>query len=289
METNMTGRIPASLARIAATIFAAAAVLGVTAGAASAEPELIYSNFPTPTPPNVVSQPFEASGSGQFGGTVEFAGLARKGPSVFVEMSSWACQSGSWTGSPECITTMGAKFEWPVTLNINQVGPGNTVGPLIGSITKTFKMPYRPSQNNKRCTGTHAGAYYVGTVGECFHGKLFKIFFTLSKVTLPAKAILSVAYNTSDFGTEPQRPKSPACEPNCPYDSLNVGLTEPPNELAPTPVAPSVGTDPQPADAYHNSAWSGNYCDGGAGGTGTFRLDAGCWTGYQPLFAVKAH
>jgi hypothetical protein len=54
-------------------------------------------------------------------------------------------------------------------------------------------------------------------------------------------------------------------------------------------VAPSVGTDPQPADAYHNSAWSGSYCDSGVGGTGTFRLDAGCWTGYQPLFAVKAH
>src|SRR6202035_2517644 len=118
METNMTGRIPASLACIAATIFDAAAVLNVTAGAASAEPELIYSNFPTPTPPNVVSQPFEASLSGQFVSTVEFAGLARKGPSVFVEMSSWGCQSGSWTGSPECNTPIGAKLEWPVNLDI---------------------------------------------------------------------------------------------------------------------------------------------------------------------------
>jgi hypothetical protein len=33
---------------------------------------------------------------------------------------------------------------------------------------------------------------------------------------------------------------------------------------------------------------SAQYCDGGTGGTGTFRLDAGCWTGYQPAFQVKA-
>ncbi len=56
----------------------------------------------------------------------------------------------------------------------------------------------------------------------------------------------------------------------------------------PTPVAPSVGTDPQPENAYQNSQTAANYCDKGVGGTGVFRLDAGCWTGYQPLLRVRA-
>jgi hypothetical protein len=41
---------------------------------------------------------------------------------------------------------------------------------------------------------------------------------------------------------------------------------------------------------FLNSATPAVYCDGGTGGTGTFRLDDGCWTGYNPLvrFTVKA-
>jgi hypothetical protein len=49
-----------------------------------------------------------------------------------------------------------------------------------------------------------------------------------------------------------------------------------------------VGTDPQPADAYLNSSFGGAYCDGGTGGTGSFRLDAPCWTGFQPAIEVAA-
>ena len=169
------------------------------------------------------------------------------------------------------------------------MGTANAVGTQIAQLTKTFKMPYRPSQNNTRCTGAATGAWYSTRVKECFHGKAFKIVFPLKGVLLPAKAIISVSYNTSDYG-EAQRPKACNGPPdNCPYDSLNVGLTEPPNENAPTPVPPSVGSDPAPEDAYHNSSQAGNYCDSGLQGTGTFRLDSGvppCWTGYQPLFTV---
>ena len=50
---------------------------------------------------------------------------------------------------------------------------------------------------------------------------------------------------------------------------------------------PTAGTQPRPDDAYLNSSFAGAYCDG-ALGTGTFRLDEGCWTGYQPLFRVTA-
>jgi len=210
---------------------------------------------------------------------------------VSIGMSSWACEKGAWGGTPECTTAPGAKFSYPITLNINEEGPLGEVGPLVKSVTKTFSMPYRPSQNNVKCKnakGEPTGAWYSMSK-ECFHGKYFKISFGLGTFKWPAKAIVSVAYNTSDYGAEPQRPKPCDAEAaGCFYDSLNVGLTEPPEEAHPTPVPPSVGTDPQPADAYQNTKYAPYYCDFGAGGTGTFRLDAGCWTGYQPLIEVKA-
>jgi len=61
-----------------------------------------------------------------------------------------------------------------------------------------------------------------------------------------------------------------------------VGLSE----LAETPT-PSIGSYPLPTSAYWNTSTPGNYCDSGAGGSGTFRLDAGCWES-QPLIEVKA-
>jgi hypothetical protein len=284
----MSGRIPARAAKLAGAMLAAGAALALTAGASAAS-ETIYSNMPSPTPGNVVSQPFQAAQMAQFGGVVEFAGAARKAGSVTVGMSSWACEKGNWTGGTECTTVPGAKYEYPITLKIYEEGPLNEVGALLRGVTKTFKMPYRPSQNNAKCTGAAHGAWYSVASKQCFHGKFFKIVFTVPRLVWPAKAIISVAYNTSNYGAEPQGAKPCTGEPaGCFYDSLNVGLTEPPNELLPTPVAPSVGTDPQPADAYSNTITPGNYCDKGVGGTGTFRLDAGCWTGYQPLLRVHA-
>jgi hypothetical protein len=288
----MTGRIPARAGKFAGAMLAAVAALAISAGAASAESEVVYNNTPAaPLPGNVVSQAFQATQTSQFGGAVELAGTARKNGGVTVGMSSWACQKGTWTGTPECITEMGAKSEWPITLSINQLGPFGEVGPLLKTVTKTFNMPYRPSESRFQCKNSHGaptGAYYFR--GQCFHGKYFRITFGLSKFVWPSKAIISISYNTSGYGTEPQGYET-ACAKSaagCFYDSLNVGLTEPPEEEHPTPVAPSVGSDPRSADAYQNTKYAPFWCDGGAGGTGTFRLDAGCWTGYQPLFLVKA-
>jgi hypothetical protein len=259
-------------------------VSAIAAGAAGAE--VVNNNIPgPPLPANVPSVGFEATQTSQFGGQVELAGTARKGGPVTVGMSSWGCQSGSWTGTPECVTAMGAKFAWPVTLNVYQVGAANSVGALVTSVTKTFNMPYRPSQNNHCYTGTCTGAYYSASAKECFHSKLFKITFPLGKITLPSKVIIGVAYNTSDYGAEPQRPKSPACETGsggCPFDSLNVGVREA------TEPGPSVGSASDPADAYINSTTVGNYCANPLG-VGTFALSAGCWTGEQPTFAVSSH
>ena len=269
METSMIGRIPARPARFACAVLAMAAMLAVAAATAGAYTP-IYSNIASPLPGNVPSQAFEATSTSEFGGEIETAGPSLTSTKVTVAMSSWACQSGG-AEDGSCVTSAGAKFEWPVTLRIYTVGAGNTVGTQIAGLTRSFKMPYRPTASTK-CKGEHLGGWYRG--GNCYHGKLFKISFVLKGVTVPSKAIVSVAYNTSDYGAEPQRSKTPA---GGPYDSLNVGVTG----------TPSVGADPQPANAYLSSTWGGAYCDNGLAGTGSFRLDAGCWTGFQPEIAVE--
>lgn len=262
----MTGKIPKSVGAIVAAI----AIVALSASVASAA--LIYNNVPKPKPRNTGSIGFEATSTSELGGAVAFAGSNRKNPSVSIVLSSWACQEGAGT---TCKTSMGATFSWPVTVKVYNVGPEGAVGSQITESTQTLAIPYRPSANNKYCTPNSEGV--VGYSKECFHGKEKKFTFPLA-TTLPNEAIISVAYNTTNYGASPVGPA--ACSPRCPYDSLNVGLEE--------ATGATTGTQPRPNDAYVNSTWAGFYCDSGAGGTGTFRLDAGCWTGSQPLFAVTA-
>jgi hypothetical protein len=134
-------------------------------------------------------------------------------------------------------------------------------------------MPYRPSANAKRCSaGASKGGWYSVRDKECHHGKLFRITFRLKGALLPGKAIISVAYNTKNYGAAPTGVEGP-------YDSLNVGLTGP----------ATVGTQSMPDGAYWNTSYGPFYCDKGVGGTGTFRLDPCEWTGYQPEFQVTAN
>jgi hypothetical protein len=268
----MNGRIPTRPATVVAAMLAATGVLAMTAGAASAE--TIYNNTP-PHAKNLVSESFEATQTSEFGGLVKFAGSARNSPMVTVTMSSWAC--GNLMGGAACQTSPGASFTWPITLNVYDLGAEDEPGAKIASKTLDVSVPYRPSANNKHCHLTEEGV--VGFTSECFNGKEFRIKFPLEGVTLPSEAIISVAFNTSDYGADPTH------EPSVGEDSLNVGLTEPPNFSEPTPVAPSVGSDPLPEDAYVNSLYSLMY--GGKGTVGTFSI-AGEWTGFQPVFQVKA-
>lgn len=266
----MTGRIPTRVATLAASMLAACAVLALAAGSASAS-VTIYNDIPMPMPGNMMSMAFEATSTSEFGSQVEFAKTFRKSPTVTVTMSSWACQNHM--SGAACSTEKGATFAWPITLNVYAVGAGNAPGALIASATQTFNIPFRPSAN-KKCSLTPEGV--VGWGAHCYSGKTHNVVFgPLTGVTLPAKAIVSVAYNTSDYGYAPTH------GPDFGQNSLNVALRE-------TGEAGTlIGGSPLPADAYLNSSWSGAYCNG-AEGTGTFRLDSGCWTGYQPSIMVKA-
>jgi hypothetical protein len=261
----MIGKIPARAARMVAAALAVGAVCALTAGAASAA-EVVYNYLPTPTPGNVVSEAFEATQTGEFGGQVELAGTARKNPKVTVLMSSWGCETGEWY-SFDCKTNAGAKFSVPITIHIYEVGPGNAQGAQLASGSKVFKLPYRPSANPTKCTGANTGAWYKG--GQCFNGKAAKITLPLQAASLPSKVIITVSFNTSNYGTTPTKCNE-VPNANCPEDSLNVGVNDGFPEDGEAGRTPSVGALPLPEEAYTNGS-----------------LESG-WGGFQPLFEVKA-
>jgi hypothetical protein len=272
----MIGRIRTRVARLAVALVAASGVLALAAGAASAT-EILYTNLPTTLPGNLPSVGFEATGTSEFGGLVKFGSAGegftdRNKAVVTVEMSSWQCQSGTWF-EHNCVTSAGAKVPTaiPVTLNLYEVGE---LSKPRWTVTKAIKMPYRPSASSK-CTGEHAGQWFDARNKGCYNGKLFKIKLSLAKAMhgekVPAEAVISVAFNTTDYGYNPTH------EAGDPADNLNV---------ATSPESPSLGTQPQPADAFLTSAFEAEYC--GSGVTpGTFGVSTGCWAGFQPAFAVR--
>jgi hypothetical protein len=282
MEADMSGRIPRIARTSVVAILIVIGVLAAVAGTASAG--VIYNNVPTPFPGGMNSQPFQAQQTSEFGGQVQFAGTQRARPTVTVGMSSWACQSGNWHEN-DCVSAMGAKFSEPVTLKIYAVGAGNVPGAQLATVTQTFQMPYRGSANHKKCPQTgpeETGKFFFK--GECLHERAFKITFPHVAVTLPEKAIISVAYNTSQYGPSPYG--ALACESEaagCPYDALNVAVR---GSWEATPV-PSVGSDPLADGVYINSTTAADYCNN-PGGVGTFAISQECWTGEQPAIEVKA-
>lgn len=247
-------------------------LLLVLFGATEAFGQPIYDNIPNPLPGNLPSVGYEATRASEFGDRVQFSGTGRLLTTVVQTMSSFGCQSGHWN-TADCATTPGATFSHPITLNIYNVGAGNAVGSLIASVTQTFAIPYRPSADNTNCTGANAGKWFNGTT--CFNGFANTITFNLGGVIVPNQVIYGIAYNTSTAGYSPLGTATQcfASSGGCGYDSLNVATTSAP---------PSVGVNPAPSDAYFATSIASNYCDGGVGGVGTFRLDAGCWTGLKP-------
>ncbi len=250
-------------------------LLLVVFGATQAFGQTIYDNIPNPLPGNLPSIAFEANQAEEFGDRVQFAGTSRTLTTVVQGMSSWGCESGHWyTG--DCVTTPGATFSHPITLNIYNVGAGNQVGSLIGSVTQTFAIPYRPSADNTNCT---EGRWLDGTT--CFNGLATTITFNLSGLNVSNEVIYGIEYNTTHYGNPPVGESAPCYTSSggCGYDSLNVLTTADP---------PTVGVNPAPADAYFSTLTAANYCDGGTGGIGVFRLDAGCWTGFKPTVRFNA-
>ena len=216
----------------------------------------IYNNIPSPLPPNLASQAYEATSSYEFGGLIQFAGgsLTYSLTSATVAMSDWALLSDwLWEVNGRTITTAG--FDVPLTLNLYHVGTSDTVGTFIDSDTVTAFIPWRPEPS------AGCGTAWRASNGICYNGSLSTVTFDLTGITVPNEVIYGLSFNTTDYGIPPTGVAGP-------YDSLNFALSA--NQ-------PSVGSNPLPDTAYWETSYAGFYADGGAGGVGTFRQDTG-WT-----------
>jgi len=295
--------------RGAAAGSAAAKVHKVTHSKTKNSDPVIYDSTVQPNPGNLASLSYEATATAEFGNQITFGGTARVLDNVVVQMSSWGCESGNWStyATAPCVTTPGATFSEPITLNIYNVGPANAYGPStagspITSLTQTFNIPYRPSADTNYTTdcaasaaadavpvSDFAGTWYDAALNECFNGYLTPIEFTFGHVVLPSTVIYGIAYDTSDNGNSPNGDIPPTDAPwgdlttchsspgGCGYDSLNVAQSQ-------EPTAPSVGTDDYPGTVYWNVQQADyavnevcNYITSGpnfeGGGLNVFRID----------------
>jgi hypothetical protein len=224
----------------------------------------VYNNIPSPLPPNYASLGFQATSTAEFGDNVFLAGTDRRAATATVGMSSWSLHS-------DYPTMPAAGYSHPITLNIYAVdhsGPNPALGALLGTITKSFIIPWRPEAS------TGCGTAWRASDNLCYNGYAFTITFDLRSLglTLPNEIIFGVAYNTETHGYAPIGVAGP-------YNSLNVGLGE---------VPATVGADADPDAVFWNTSYAGFYTDGGAGGVGTFRRDT-AWAPYSPTFQLTAN
>jgi len=225
----------------------------------------VYNHIPTPLPPNVSSLGFQANQTAEFGDHVFLGGTDRRAASATVVMSDWALHS-TYPSMPA------PGFSHPITLNIyavNNSGPNPALGALLGSVTQTFLIPWRPEPS------PGCGTAWLAGDGNCYNGLAFKITFDLRSLnlTLPGQVIVGVAYNTNTWGYAPIGAPGP-------YESLNVGLA--------TGTPASVGLDAESDAVFWNTMTPSNYTDGGAGGIGTFRRDDN-WSPFAPAFQLTAY
>ncbi len=176
------------------------------------EAQAVFDNTASVLPSNLPSYGPEAYAFNEWGGQVALAGTARDLTSATVTLSSWACETGSWS-THDCVTTPGATYDVPITFNVYAVGAGNSVGALITSKQQTFTIPYRPSGNDPNCPGDD-GAWYDGS--SCVHGQAVNITFAFAGETVPDNVIFGIAFDTDHYGY------SPLGGSNAPTDSLNI-------------------------------------------------------------------
>ncbi len=240
-----------------------AAVLCAFSSILRADGIVVYSTIPNQLPLNVPSEGFEATSMSEFGQLIQFAGSGSSYnlESATIVMSDWTYES-QWAADINGTTITTAGFFEPLTLNLYNVGTGDSVGVLIASETVDAFIPWRPEPSSGCPSADPAGVqgYMVG--GACYHGSLSEVAFNLTGVTVPSQVIYSVEYNTTDYGPDPTGVPGP-------YDSLNFAL----------PITgTSVGST---GPTYLNSQSNGTYSDNGAGGTGTFREDTASWAPYE--------
>jgi PEP-CTERM motif len=219
-----------------------------------AQANTLYDNIPSNLSSDV-SWAYQADETVEFGGLIKRTGGSKVTlESAVVAMSDWAVQS-AWQG----IGTS-AGFVVPLTLNLYNVGPQETVGSLFDTVTVNALIPWRPEADPVHCgAGT---TQYLGSDGACHDGSLSTVTFSLGSITAPKHFIYGLAYNTENWGADPTGVDGP-------YNSLNFSLST---------DQPTIGKNVHPDTAYLNTSIPDWYSDGGP--SGTFRQDQG-WTPYS--------
>jgi hypothetical protein len=251
----------------------------------SAQETTLYNSIPKTLPGNVISEGLEANAVSEFGDGVNLTG--RSGSAlhqVTIVLSSWACQNGG-VYSGTCVTKPGANFNQIVTMNIysvvNSVPP--TPGALLGSLTDSFSIPYRPTATPSLCSGD-VTQWYDSKDQLCHHGiaTAINFNFTNQHIALPSQVIVTVSYNTTHYGPHPIGPSAPcfSTTTGCPYDSLNVS--------ADTSAGILIGTPIDTDGVFVNYNSPGDSCSGTAM-TGVLALDDGCWQGLHPEIQISGN
>jgi len=196
-------------------------------------PVLAYSAIPPQGVVSASSESFQADRVNELGSAVQLAeGAPRNLDSMNVVMASYGCETGSWSDGT-CRTTPGTGFNWPITANIYAVDPTTGgQGELLARTTQTFKIAYRPSAGDSRCTDPNQ--FYNPGDGACHYSLPTTVTFNnFTSLTggqpLPDKVIWTVTFNTQSAGFSPV---GAACDGN----NLNVGVGNLTGE-------PDAGTD----------------------------------------------
>ncbi len=218
--------------------------------ASAAQAETVFTNIPGSLAGNYPSLGYQATSTQEFGNKISLGGTDRLASSATVTLSSWAKKSDPENSNIGTAT----HFDHSLTMNIYSAGAGNTVGGLLGTVTQTFSIQYRPEVYG-------------------FNGIAQNVTFDLSGLgfNLPETFIYGIAYNTQSHGYNPLGTAGP-------WNSLNYALID---------TSPTIGTDVDADDVFWNTSFGGFYTDGGAGGVGTFRQDTN-WAGFTPMVQFEA-
>jgi hypothetical protein len=256
-----------------------------TTATAQAQTQTVYNSIPKPLPGNVASEGPEAYAFSELGDGFNLAGvLGGTLGQVTVVLSSWGCQTGHWY-SGDCVTTAGATFNQPITINVYSVAAGLAPGTLLATITQTFNILYRPSSTPALCGGD-ASRWYNSKDKTCYHGLAAPVAvnFSNSHLSLPKQIIVTVAFNSTHYGFSPIGESAPCFTSSggCPYDSLNISTDTAGGIFAGSPLDLD--------GIFVNYTLSNNSCTGAAT-TGVLALDTapGCWIGYHPEIQVVAN
>jgi len=239
---------------------AGAALVAPAIASAAATGKAVYDALPAKGTVSVPSYGPEAYSFNQFGNEVILRPHSKAIRNVKVTMVSYACQQGSWNDS--CVTTPGATFKAPITLNLYRYSHTNAKtgivkpGKRILRVTRTFRIHYRPSS-------TSAGEpRYMGSDGQLHNGLGQTITFPVHH-KLGNDIVWTVSYDTNTSGPSPLGQSGP-------MDSLNVGVT---------PTA-TIGHDRFPGTIFWDTRYAG-FSGGAPFVTGQLNRDNG-WTGSVP-------